>query len=97
MPIRIAVRDNLNCPVVYCDQCQHEIKTAKEGNYEWEYSENGASEIFFTHKGCSNAFRNAHPEIAMSEELMMLPLYLNNCLEIDPEEALRSANMAQQL
>ena len=95
MPIRIVARKNLSCPVVFCDHCREEIRTAKDGNYEWQSGE--ASNVFFTHKGCSNAFRKAYPEIDFSDELTLFPLYLSNNLEIDPKAAQESAERGAQL
>ena len=82
---------------MFCDQCHEEIKTAKDGNYEWNLFDHGASDVFFTHKGCSNAFRKAHPEIDFYDELTLFPLYLSNNLEIDPKAAQESAERGAQL
>ena len=95
MPIRIVVvRENQYAPVVFCDHCQQKIERASDGNYEYEDpSGDGASDIFFTHKGCALSFQKAHLEMNCSGELDVLPLYLSNNLKIDPEEAKRSAEL----
>ena len=95
MPIRIVARKNLSCPVVFCDQCREEIKTAKDGNYEWQSGK--ASDVFFTHKRCSDPFRKVHPEIDFSDELTLFPLYLSNNLEIDSKAAQDLAEREAQL
>ena len=96
MPIRMIVRKNMSCPVVFCDHCQGEIKTAKDGNYEWQFG-GPASDVFFTHKGCSNAFRKTHPAIDGSDELAVFPFFLSNNLEIDPKAAQKLATLGTQL
>jgi hypothetical protein len=97
MPIRIVARANASCPVVFCDHCQREIKTAKEGSYQYQFMSEGASDAFFTHWDCHDAFRKAHPEINNDIELTLFSLYLSNNLEIDPKEAQRSAERGAQL
>ena len=64
MPLQIKLEDNLYMPVAVCDHCGEQIIDAKQGNYEWrvqppDYDTDG--DVFFTHKGCSRAFRLARP------------------------------------
>jgi hypothetical protein len=45
-------------PVILCDWCNKEIKTADDGNYQWDFTEEGtySAPISFTHKDCNYAF-----------------------------------------
>jgi hypothetical protein len=97
MSIRIVLRDNLNCPVVFCDHCQQEIETAKNGNYEWQMGEKDGSSLFFTHKACSMPFRQGHPEVNGFGGLTAFPFYLRNNLEVDPEEETKAVKLGNLL
>lgn len=73
MPIKIVLRDNLYCPVFFCDHCDGEI--VGEGNYEWDSA--WKNKIFFTHKKCSRAFgKSMFFNFRMSDELSMFCKYL---------------------
>ena len=70
--------------------------TADQGNWEWE-SGRPTTDVFFTHKTCSDAFRREHPEIDTSDELALFPLYLNDNLDIDLKAVKRAANRSDQV
>jgi len=76
MAIQMVERDNLSCPVVFCDYCNREITAAKDGNFEWKADFSSPAPMFFTHKLCSDAFRKTHQDIDSSLDLAELPGYL---------------------
>jgi hypothetical protein len=97
MPLVIQDRDGRSCPVVVCDHCGREIADAKDGNYQWRMGLNDSdfgSRVYFTHKGCCLAFEDDHSEDGFvwgAIDLPCLPVYLGNNLNLDWEEAHRSA------
>lgn len=94
MSIQI-VNDQVSRPQVFCDHCQQRIKRAEDGNYQWRAGfGKGPFPISFTHKECFEDFLKANPETEewgwAAEELTLLPYYLENNLDIDHDEVLRS-------
>lgn len=78
MPIVIEIQGNLYCPVVVCDQCTRKINNAIDGNYE--HGESGP--VYFTHKKCSDNFRQKNPEVDGAFELDSFPKFLAANLNI---------------
>ncbi|MBA5868015.1 MAG: hypothetical protein GDA67_15080 [Nitrospira sp. CR1.3] len=97
MPIRIIELNGKSAPVVICDVCNEQINHATKGNYEWVHGErDGAgSYIFFTHKECSEKFRQKYPKANDAHihwcPLAAFPIYLGKNLELDWEEAMETA------
>ena len=62
MPLCVIHRRDRERPVIICDYCGEEIKTAADGNcqYRLQDGEERAA-IFFTHKKCGPAFDRTHP------------------------------------
>ncbi len=94
MPLIMKVVGKVICPVVVCDHCGEDIKTAKEGNYQWTPE---SDNLFFTHKTCCRAFEHRVPGVWAYEELSLLPLFLINNLQVDLERAKRTAALKSSL
>ena len=68
-----------------------------DANNQWRMGLNDTDfggRVYFTHKGCCQAFEDAHPEDGFvwgAMELSCLPIYLGNGLALDWEGARRSA------
>lgn len=70
--IKIALIDNLFCPIVTCDSCLGRIGDFAWGNVSYRMSDPAIGrrtdpwlpvkdgELFFTHKRCTDAFEHAH-------------------------------------
>jgi hypothetical protein len=102
MPLIIKLENGLDKPVVVCDQCGHEIKTAEVGNYGWRTDEKGRpvdGRIFFTHKSCTHPFetRNGGSARWNVMELECLPVYLARTLGVTSEEVEWKADYASGL
>jgi hypothetical protein len=92
MSIRIKLENGLDKPVVVCDHCGDEIKTAEDGNYQWRTDGKGRpadGRIFYTHKDCSHLFetRNGGPSRWNVMELECLSIYLARNLGVNRQEA----------
>jgi hypothetical protein len=59
MPIQIIARTKVASPIFVCNHCHARIKDAADGNYHWTHHKTDPSDVFFTHKSCSQAFREA--------------------------------------
>lgn len=98
MSIQLVNAPQVARPQIFCDHCQKRIVRAAEANYQWQQTgKSGASfPLFFTHKRCYDAYVKANPEpedfhwLWATEELTLLPYYLENNLDIDHDEVLRS-------
>lgn len=85
MSIKIVWKNNLFCPVVFCDQCGEAIIEAKSGNFEWEMTADGeikTGQIYFTHKQCYLEFEKSRGGRWGCDELRILPIYLLSNLGI---------------
>jgi len=101
MPLRIIERGRHSVPVVICDYCGEEIKTADDGNYQWKGATSAKSppaEVYFTHKKCCHAFDESHPAgVSDAKELDVLLVFLANNLKVDWEAAQRRALWMDQM
>jgi hypothetical protein len=89
MPLCVIDRRDRECPVIICDYCGEEIKTAADGNYQYRFQvgEERAA-IFFTHKKCGHAFDETHPSGGGGAmELDFLLVCLENTLKFDRKRA----------
>jgi hypothetical protein len=99
MAIQIVIRRNGYAPIVFCDECGHEIETAADGNYQWHMSiEPAPAVIYFTHKRCCRTFEAKRPAPADgwiwgSLGLEVLPVYLERNLGIDHARAEKHADL----
>jgi hypothetical protein len=92
MPLAIRYEEALCVPIVICDHCGEEIRSAADGNYQWLGRDDRPSRVYFTHKGCCHAFEKRHGGFWGAIDLQLLPVYLGNNLGIDWKESRRMAN-----
>ena len=88
MPLHIVDADGgkYNNPVVLCDHCGAEIASATNGIYQWRFdalSDYPGAPVYFAHKKCCDAFRQANPGTWGAIDLQLLLLYLANGLKLD--------------
>jgi hypothetical protein len=96
MPLAIRFEGNWCLPIVVCDHCEKEIRTASDGNYQWLWDDKIAR-IYFTHKACCNAFEERHGGFWGAIELECLPVYLVKNLEINWRQAKWRADFLSRL
>ena len=77
-------------PIIMCDYCDEEIATAKAGNEQWQA---GDDRIYFTHKQCSHAFELTRGGLWFADELGSMLVHLVDNLEVDMEQATKTAKM----
>ena len=98
MPLVIKDLDNRSCPVVVCDHCGTQVADARDGNCQWRMGLNDTDfggRVYFTHKGCCQAFEDARPEdgfLWYAAELECFHVCLGNNLALDWERARRRAD-----
>ena len=86
MSIKIVVQGASHIPKVFCDHCNTEIITAEDGTYDWA-DEDLPTNVYFTHRRCSDLLRKQHPEINMNAELAVLMGRLSANLAVDETTA----------
>ena len=91
MPLQIKhqVKRGRFKPIIRCDYCDQEIATAKEGNEQWQ---EGDDRIYFTHKHCSHALELTHGGVWFADELGSMLVHLVTNLQVDMEQATKTAN-----
>ncbi len=99
MPLCIVEKNGRSAPVIICDVCLEPITDARDGNYEWISRTPGKSHVpcplSFTHKKCSDEFERKNLDLIRQDalgsisnmELLCLPIYLGNNLNIDWKKA----------
>lgn len=90
--------DGLNVPAALCDQCGERIEEAGQGNYCWNPKADGAPEMLFTHKWCYGPWRSSNHTVDWAANgLSVLPVYLEESLNVDRERAVSKAAMLASL
>jgi hypothetical protein len=88
MPLQIVHKRGRACPVVVCDECGLEIRSARDGNYQWDYLRGG--DIYFTHKECCHGFEEGRDAMgAMGFDVLLV--FLRNRLRVDMGETAEKA------
>lgn len=94
MPVRVVFHGGNFYPAIFCDFCNRRIEDARDGNYEFPLpgpygSGDEELPVYFTHKGCSHAFEQTSGLLLGSEDLMMLPLFLERNLALTRKEIMK--------
>jgi hypothetical protein len=94
MPLRITQEESTLVPLIFCDHCGEVIAADAEGNCEYPLDRPGdftGVPVYFTHKQCTIAFRQANPGPWYWMPICHLLVCLANNLKIDWKKARLSA------